>query len=360
MKLKEIGILYFLLLPMQAHAGTEGHGGDELRLLFQDGRIDAFQKISQTKRCSLPTSTDAQVADWVLKHKNRVATDVLKSQHVWITDQQSTCAFTQVKPEFDITLSFQACGNVKTKEAAGRLLTHESVHHLGISDESFADAVAFAIYAADPTKSCNPPATDPFDPLSCDGEAITLDQVRHVLKPNVGKIKIGQFKAHSRYRVCETLGGCTDWTIGNNTNYKQIGLGWSDGTPVDEKQLVGHIDIFNNKTYVMFGLTAVGDVGGLPLESNGLSIDGFFDGNNPRGSPISTPKFNGLLQIKGEWAGRTRYLTSFNSWNYEAGVFTETNITNTCVRTKWSYSTSKINPDAYSETEVVIFGNLDL
>jgi hypothetical protein len=380
MKKKIIGILLCLLsFQMPALAGTEGHGGDEIRLLFEDGRVDAFQRIPQIKRCSLPASTSPQVVDWILKNKNLLATDIFKSQHVWITDQQSTCAFTQVKPEFDVTLSFQTCENVKTKEIAGRLLTHESVHHLGVADESFADAVAFAIYAADLTKSCNPPATDPFDPLSCHGDPITLEQVSHLLKPNTYKTKVGDFKVHARSRYCQTLGGCTDWLIGaDSTNpqldehglpivpsaYNQMGLIWSDGTPVSEKQLVGEIDLFNHSNYLTFGLTAAGDYGvgsassAHPLESNGLDKGGFFDYNIFPHVLNQKPKFNGRLTIDGQWAGRTRSLVS--SIDRSSGIFTETNITNTCLRTKWSYSSARMNPDSYSETEVVVFGNLDL
>lgn len=365
MKTSAIGILLCIFsLHLQAAEGTEGHGGDEMRLLFEEGRVDAFQKIPQIKRCSLPATTNPQVVEWILRNKNLLATDIFKSRHVWITDRQSTCAFTQTKPEFDVTLSFQACGNVKTKEGAGRLLSHESVHHLGIADESLADAIAFAIYAADLKKTCHPPANDPFDPLSCSGQPITLDQVRHVLKPGISRIKIGEFKVHSRFRWCQTLGGCTNWVVGNNDTYKQIGLGWSDGTSAEEKQLTGQIDVINYNTFLRFGLTADGDSGrhsnsANTLESNGLSKDGFFDGYNPRG-PTTSPKFNGRLRINGPWSRRIRSLTSLNSWNYSAGVFTETNLTNSCLRSKWSYSTTSANSDSYSETEVVASGNLNL
>jgi len=370
MKATAVGILLcFLSLYLQAHTGTEGHGGDEIRLLFEDGRADAFQRIPKIKRCSLPAATNTQVVDWILKNKNLLAMDIFKSQHVWITDQQATCAFTQTKSEFDITLSFQTCENVKDKETAGRLLTHESVHHLGIADESFADAVAFAVYAADLNQTCSSPMEDPFDPLSCTGESVRLDELMHLLKPNSSFTPIGTYKVYSRVRDCRKLGGCDEWQNGFTYHGNRILL-WNNGTPVDpETELAGSIDLVNQSSYVQFGLKPTKRIyqewGGYATFSSALDEKGFFATSTIGGVPkyLENPRF-AAYGIDGEWVGKSpKWLESRYTY-IPADVFGEasTKITNHCMRTSWTFDTRQGSTlvGSWQEIEVVSYGKIEL
>jgi hypothetical protein len=198
----------------RADLGNEhGSGGDELRFVFEEGRQDAVQKISALRRCSFDSSVSEAVKDWILGQRMALIADIAQSAHSWITDEQPTCAFTQTKSAFPITLSFVACKNIASKEQAGRLLTHETVHHFGIADEAFADSVALAVYNASFVATCPDPSEDPFDPSSCVGDPMTSQQRLKYFEPGSTESKqVGALSFAVRTRTCTAETGCGAWT----------------------------------------------------------------------------------------------------------------------------------------------------
>jgi hypothetical protein len=196
-------------------AGNEnGNGGDPLRNLFEDGRRQAAARVLNLQPCSFQSTVPSSVRDWILERKNALATDILESRHVWITDAQPTCAFTQTHSRADITLAFSSCGlRAKDVADAGRVLVHESVHHFGISNEEFPDQVAIAVYLAESTSACPlPPASDPFDPASCPGAALSTAEFYGLLPlPNATEKSLGRYTVFSRMRTCYATGFCSDW-----------------------------------------------------------------------------------------------------------------------------------------------------
>src|SRR3954467_286366 len=121
-----VGALVFLLtFSTSAYGfdGTEGHGGDLLRKLFADAKTSAAVKVQKIKPCSFAASTPKNVSDWILAHRADLTSDILRTQQIWITDPQVTCAWTQTKDAYDITLSFEACRPlVKTEADAAHIL----------------------------------------------------------------------------------------------------------------------------------------------------------------------------------------------------------------------------------------------
>lgn len=86
---------------------------------------------------------DLDASEWILKNQARYAEDILQSPHYWTVDSQPTCAFTASTSKQGIYFSYPTYLNSSnSKEKAMFILAHESAHHLGISDETFADRVA--------------------------------------------------------------------------------------------------------------------------------------------------------------------------------------------------------------------------
>jgi hypothetical protein len=219
MKLQWIAIT--TLFSAFCWAGNDrGNGGDPLRFDFEVGRAQAAQRLNNIRPCSFNAGVPADVKNWILEHQAPLAEDILHSNHVWITDPQSTCAFTQATARADIILSFETCrSGIKNPNDAGRLLVHESTHHFGVTDETFADQVAQAIYTAGSNSSCEvPPAQDPFDSASCPGSRLSTNELKGLIDlPNSNETVLGGFTVSGRVRTCYAQDWCTVWQDANDT-----------------------------------------------------------------------------------------------------------------------------------------------
>ena len=156
-----IGSLFALLSVGQpVHAGSVRGGGDTLRLTFVQARDSAAHFVTKINEAAFPLNLDPEVRKFIISNKNKLAGDLLASDHEWVYDVDTNftaCAQTDI-PQSDeavipraakITLYFPVCRSAapSVKEAAA-LLIHESVHHFGIDDHGFADHVALAIVKA--------------------------------------------------------------------------------------------------------------------------------------------------------------------------------------------------------------------
>lgn len=140
-KITILAILFFAR-AIFASGTTIGNGGDEIRFKFAAARGEAVQRIRNFKTCSSNQSGSRDVESWISRHASQLIGDITKSRHQWITSPALTCAWTNPSPYSDIVLSYQRCEqNISLLDAA-RLLIHESVHHLGVTDEMFADEVS--------------------------------------------------------------------------------------------------------------------------------------------------------------------------------------------------------------------------
>ncbi len=221
MKTKMIAILLSSLC-LQAYGGTEGHGGDPLRLLFEDARPFAADRVMKATACAFGANVSAEVRNWILSHQQSLAEDISQSEHVWITDKQSTCAFTQTSSRADITFSFETCRpGVRDISDALKILVHESVHHFGIADEYFADKVADAIYNLGSNSVCTvSPAKDPFDPASCPGSPLSETELTSMIPlPNSTAKKLGTYRVASRMRSCYSANWCSEWVMSDQKGF---------------------------------------------------------------------------------------------------------------------------------------------
>ncbi|MES2803195.1 MAG: hypothetical protein V4654_11930 [Bdellovibrionota bacterium] len=221
MKTKIIAILLSCLC-LHAYGGTEGHGGDPLRLLFEDARPFAADRVMKAMPCAFGANVSADVRNWILSHKQSLAEDINQSEHVWITDKQSTCAFTQTNSRHDITFSFETCRpGVRDISDALKILVHESVHHLGVTDEYFADKVANAIYNLGSNSSCIvPPSKDPFDPASCPGNPLSETELTSMIPlPDSTTKKLGTYRVSSRMRSCYSENWCSKWVLSDGNGF---------------------------------------------------------------------------------------------------------------------------------------------
>lgn len=213
MKANRFAILLSCLC-IQAYGGTEGHGGDPLRQLFDDARTYAADRVQQAKPCAFNVDVRPDIVSWIMNHKIELATDIRTSPHYWVTDPQSTCAFTQTQPNFPITFSFEACRpSIHDVNDAIFILAHESSHHFGVTDETFADEVGRAIARLGQNSACNPqPSADPFDPASCPGRQISENELKAKIPiPNSTEKLLGRFTVSIRQRTCYGPNFCTNW-----------------------------------------------------------------------------------------------------------------------------------------------------
>lgn len=199
-----------------AAAGEVGNGGDPIRLLFEEAREYAAERVRSAQPCAFGVNTNPSVVSWVMVHREQLAQDIELSPHVWITDPQSTCAFTQTHAKAAITFSFEACRpGVKGINDAVSMLIHESVHHFEITDEVFADQVAKAISSLGMDSSCHPiHSEDPFNPASCSGNTLSESDLLNMIPlPQKNYVDLGNFNVFTRLRMCYGEGWCTNWGL---------------------------------------------------------------------------------------------------------------------------------------------------
>lgn len=206
-------ISLFCLLNIALASHEVGNGGDGMRKVFKRAQIFAAARVAAVKDCSFDDRTSSTVIEWILNNKKALEADILSSKHFWVVDDQPTCAFTPREPGAPIYLAYENCFDESHNvEVAGELLVHEAVHHFNISDENFADEVARAIYSSDPSVTCpSEPESDPFNPMSCMGQNLTLEQVARSIESGETQAILTDFKSYARYRKCTKLTGCTDW-----------------------------------------------------------------------------------------------------------------------------------------------------
>lgn len=147
-----------VFISSQALAGDSvGHGGDGIRFLFRSSKQSAALRVMKFVSVAPKRDASDKTKAWIMANGKNLSLDILSSQHEWVENKTATCASTNLQPNSAITLSYPTCGqSEKVTGAATKVLIHESVHHLGIADEAFADSVADAVYANTlPEYECN-------------------------------------------------------------------------------------------------------------------------------------------------------------------------------------------------------------
>ena len=164
-----------------------------------------------------------------MSHQTELAEDVRLSAHNWITDRQSTCAFTSLSRNAEVTFSFETCRpNIRDVNDAIQTLVHESTHHFGIAEEVFADQVGVAIENLGTNCSCQPvPSEDPFDPNSCPGRTLTESELMQMIPlPQSTMRMLGRFKTSIRQRTCYGQNLCSAWGPGDDLLMVYDNPGW--------------------------------------------------------------------------------------------------------------------------------------
>lgn len=130
--------------------GFGGMGGDETKLRFSNNRSPAASLVRRVKSYSFGSDVEEADIEWILNHREKLANDILHSDHHWITEknEKGYCGETQGIELATITFSFPSCErHTNTRNIQG-VLIHESIHHLGIADESRTDTITTAILEA--------------------------------------------------------------------------------------------------------------------------------------------------------------------------------------------------------------------
>ena len=142
------GMLFSVSLPLGA-GQMVGNGGDPIRIRYWKAKDFASQIVLKAQKQSFPKNLDKEVVEWIVKNQEELASDISGTEHVWHKEENTTCAVTHTVTKSPLHFSYPTCkkSNPTQKEMV-ELLIHESVHHLGIADENFADTVAVALVKA--------------------------------------------------------------------------------------------------------------------------------------------------------------------------------------------------------------------
>lgn len=199
-----------ITISAQAQHGVSS-GGDYIREVFQQGRVEAVNKIRNLKSCSFNTGVAGSVKDWIMNHQYDLSVDVQMSSHAWIVDAQATCAYTSHAAQAPIFLSYPTCNQTTpTVDKSVYVLIHESAHHLGVDDEMQADAIAQAIVSANLMNIC-PDTVSVFDPNICSGPQATTAEVGKLFMSGATKALVGNYGIYLRSRLCSAVSGCGAW-----------------------------------------------------------------------------------------------------------------------------------------------------
>jgi hypothetical protein len=128
-----------------SYGGDGSHAGDNVRLLFQSARSEAASKVRAYLSSSGTSSNE--VEKWVKANKEELAKDILETpEYNWVEEVLSHEAMTQNKRAAVITFSLPLCRlSYHTQEDAINLLIHESIHHLGITNEVLVNSIVIEI-----------------------------------------------------------------------------------------------------------------------------------------------------------------------------------------------------------------------
>lgn len=147
-------LIILITISAPARAGLGGDeggwisgGGDPLRIYFEEGRLLAREVVGKVKLEPGKIVTP-EVATWFTRNQATLAADLGASAHEWHENEQTTCAFTEYRSNAAVKLSFDSCRSISTANEAAKVLIHESVHHLGEADHTFADKVAVQVVAS--------------------------------------------------------------------------------------------------------------------------------------------------------------------------------------------------------------------
>jgi hypothetical protein len=193
---------------------THGNAGDPLRTFFSEARVMAENRVRNLKTCDFKKSVNEAKAKWLVSIKDQLADDIKKTKHVWLSDFQGSCAFTQFDVKASpVYLSYPECRTIDgNHQDAMELLIHESLHHLGVETEVDAEEYAAMVMDADELDECPVEPYDPFSEKTCEGAKISNADILSNFQPGSNKSStIGKSSAQARYRKCNALTGCADW-----------------------------------------------------------------------------------------------------------------------------------------------------
>lgn len=241
----------------QAQNGA-GNGGDPLRNLYEKAQTTAPQMVAKILPCSFKPEVPVSVSDWIIKNQAAYIQDMRMSQLKWVVDLQGTCAFTALNSAANIYLSYNECReSTHSLEDGIYTILHESVHHFGVPDEGFADAVAHAIlYGTNPVDSC-PAEGTPFNPNYCQGSTMSDAEALARFQPGATQASLGaSYSWMVRSRTCQTLTGCAGWedvgVLAQDQNYKPITKMSSNLSIKDGKKIVINFYVGNDGLLSLF------------------------------------------------------------------------------------------------------------
>lgn len=141
------------------HGQSVGNGGDSLRVLFEQARVNATEIVDRVARQEyqgrLAANSSRDEAAWLVQNRESLLSDLRAGRHIWVEKLPDSCPkhFCACAPSGnrpDIFLSSTECKKDMTVKDAGELLLHEHLHYFPFvgMDEDRADRISNAAYTA--------------------------------------------------------------------------------------------------------------------------------------------------------------------------------------------------------------------
>ncbi|MEQ1876043.1 MAG: hypothetical protein ABL958_05310 [Bdellovibrionia bacterium] len=143
------GLLFTALVSQASCSKLEGYeagnGGDESQETIFRARDAALTRLALVRQCGLTEAgqKNSRVVRFYEEHLSALIEDVKTSPYQWSKDDQDSCAWTLRSAKSPIRFSYSGCRGI-APESAETLLIHESAHHFGVDDETFATEIANA------------------------------------------------------------------------------------------------------------------------------------------------------------------------------------------------------------------------
>lgn len=137
-----------------SEGGTStGSGGDPIMALFESARARAAGVLAALKNSDFDQTVDAKIVSEFAANQQKLISDIFLSRHTWQAKPvpTETCAYTKSIAQADILFSFNQCrdeSHITDLNVAAELLIHESMHHMGFTDEAHVVKFASEIYRA--------------------------------------------------------------------------------------------------------------------------------------------------------------------------------------------------------------------
>ncbi|MFS4461165.1 hypothetical protein [Bdellovibrio sp. HCB2-146] len=230
-------ILSCLVAP-QSYAGGGGYdhdnGGDMCENRFTSVRDDLKTWITKGGSADLRLPQDITLEKYNKSMLEKIETAKVSciDQQILVRGVEKTCRNFAVAVDGSVQIQCNRNQFMSTSESDQYVLVHHEYAGLAGFEVNTSEASNYeisnqitgylesSIVKKLAVKKSASSANDPFNPASCIGPQMSLEEARKLGKPAYGDTRIAEFKIHTRVRHCNHISDCDKWEVQNSNNVK--------------------------------------------------------------------------------------------------------------------------------------------